>query len=156
PSTTLKPLTTASLQNLLPRRRVRSRATEFDIPSSSGNSDAEASSDQDELSYHRAPKVRGNGKKDRSAVPVMKNKKGRVSATYGRHRAADRGSDAERGEEDEEVAKGRTTKGRVTYGKGVQGEMKRLARKFKEVDEWALEIEDVTPHSGSSQMVDAR
>ena len=49
--------------------------------------------------------------------------------------------------------------GRTVYGKdsaAVKGEMRRLAEKFREVDEWALEIEDVTPHSGSSQMVDAR
>lgn len=49
--------------------------------------------------------------------------------------------------------------GRAVYGKdgaAVKGEMRRLAQKFREVDEWALEIEEVTPHSGSSQMVDAR
>lgn len=148
---------------------VRSRTTEFDIPSSS---DVEASSDQDELSFQRAPQVRANGKKGvvggaKAAGSVPRNKKGRVSATYGRQAAVERpadrddgGSDAQRSEGDEvlDPVKGRP-KGRATYGKGgaaVQGEMKRLARKFREVDEWALEIEDVTPHSGSSQMVDAR
>ena len=54
---------------------------------------------------------------------------------------------------------GKKNRGMV-YGRSdmtaIKSEMKRLAKKFKEVDEWALEIEDVTPHSGSSQMVDAR
>lgn len=167
-STALKPLTTASLQNLLPRRRVRAKATEFDIPSSS---DIEASSDQDELSFHRAPKVRGNGNVKKKlggvkATPVMKNKKGRVSATYGRNTAVEvnpggEGSEDHGDEGDERETsplKGRV-KGGATYGRdgaAVKGEMRRLAQKFREVDEWALDIEDVTPHSGSSQMVDAR
>lgn len=54
---------------------------------------------------------------------------------------------------------GMKKKGGEVYGKSataVKGEMRRLAQKFREVDDWALEIEDVTPHSGSSQMVDAR
>ena len=164
----LKPLTTASLQNLLPRRRVRPKATEFDIPSSS---DIEASSDQDELSFHRAPKVRGNGNVKKKlpgakATTVVKNKKGRVSAAYGRKAAvqvdsAGEGSEdhgAEGDERETSPAKGRG-KGGATCGRdgaAVKGEMRRLAQKFREVDEWALEIEDVTPHSGSSQMVDAR
>ena len=161
----LKPLTTASLQNLLPRRRVRAKATEFDIPSSS---DIEASSDQDELSFHRAPKVRGTGNFRRKlpgvkVPPVVKNKKGRVSATYGRKAAvqidtAGEGSEDHGDEGEISPVKGRT-KGGATYGRdgaAVKGEMRRLAQKFREVDEWALEIEDVTPHSGSSQMVDAR
>ena len=169
---TMKPLTTASLQNLLPRRRVRVKASEFDIPSSS---DVEASSDQDELSFHRAPKVRGSGKGKRGAVtakatPVGKSKKGRVSATYGRNAVVEVASEAEESASDVgeggenggngDVGEGKgKTKGRTTYGKtgaAVKGEMRRLAQKFREVDEWALEIEDVTPHSGSSQMVDAR
>lgn len=60
----------------------------------------------------------------------------------------------EDGVENEERKKG------DMYGRqrsaALKGEMRRLAQKFKEVDDWTLEIEDVTPHSGSSQMVDAR
>ena len=100
------------------------------------------------------------------ATPVVKNKKGRVSAAYGRKAAvqvdsAGEGSEdhgAEGDERETSPAKGRG-KGGATCGRdgaAVKGEMRRLAQKFREVDEWALEIEDVTPHSGSSQMVDAR
>lgn len=73
----------------------------------------------------------------------------------------DGGSDEEVGEgveggEGEGINK---KKGGEVYGRSataVKGEMRRLAQKFREVDDWALEIEDMTPHSGSSQMVDAR
>lgn len=163
----LKPLTTASLQNLLPRRRVRAKSKEvsaFDIPSSS---DVELSSDQDELILHRAPKIRG--KKIIAKPTPLKNSKGRPSTTYSRRKTVevetngeDSGHEGEPGGNDENGGLEPTTKkiaGRAVYGKdgaAVKGEMRRLAQKFREVDEWALEIEDVTPHSGSSQMVDAR
>ena len=165
----LKPLTTATLQNLLPRRRVRAAAKEasaFDIPSSS---DVELSSDQDELSLRRAPKTH-HAKKKKNAVakatPLKNNSKGRLSTTYSRKKvvevSSDRDDEEEAGGNDEngEIDLGtKKNAGRAVYGKdgaAVKGEMRRLAQKFREVDEWALEIEDVTPHSGSSQMVDAR
>ena len=163
----LKPLTTASLQNLLPRRRIRAKAKEisaFDIPSSS---DVELSSDQDELSLRRAPKIRG--KKQFTKPMPLKNSKGRPSTTYSRKKVVEVSSNRDESENDEEIDGNdeneglnlatKKTAGRAVYGKdgaAVKGEMRRLAQKFREVDEWALEIEDVTPHSGSSQMVDAR
>lgn len=144
---------------------MRAKATEFDIPSSS---DIEASPDQDELSFHRAPRVRGNGNAKKKigavkATPLVKNNKGKVSATYGRKAAVEADSGGEgserHGDEGETSSVKGRRKGGATYGRdgaAVKGEMRRLAQKFREVDEWALEIEDVTPHSGSSQMVDAR
>jgi len=198
-----KPLTTASLQNLLPRRRVRPRdkeVSEFDLPSSS---DVELSDDQDELSYHKAPKAKarkgaatprgkagkggakvggakvggakvggakvggakvGGAKVGGAKVGGAKVGGGKVGSTYARKKAMelpeDEGSDEEAGQGGEGGdGEGMKKKGGEVYGKSataVKGEMRRLAQKFREVDDWALEIEDVTPHSGSSQMVDAR
>jgi hypothetical protein len=173
-----KPLTTASLQNLLPRRRVRPRdkeVSEFDLPSSS---DVELSEDQDELSYHKAPKAKarkgaatprvkagkGGAKVGGAKVGGAKVGGGKVGSTYARKKATelpeDEGSDEEAGQGGEGgEGEGMKRKGGEVYGKSataVKGEMRRLAQKFREVDDWALEIEDVTPHSGSSQMVDAR
>ena len=89
--------------------------------------------------------------------------------TYGRPNAAEVSSNADDDSSGEEAREGglddglSSTKKKISqsavYGKdraAVKGEMRRLAQKFREVDEWALEIEDVTPHSGSSQMIDAR
>lgn len=72
--------------------------------------------------------------------------------------------DGDGGDDDDGLVGGKEKKkkkrgGAEGYGSSsaaVKSEIRRLARKFKEVDEWALEIEEVTPHSGSSQMVDAR
>ena len=163
----LKPLTTATLQNLLPRRRVRAKAKEvsaFDIPSSS---DVELSSDQDELSLRRAPKIRG--KKTIVKPTPLKNSKARTSTTYSRKKVVEVSSNRDDSDNEEETGgndeneehnpASKKAAGRAVYGKdgaAVKGEMRRLAQKFREVDEWALEIENVTPHSGRSQMVDAR
>ena len=168
-----KPLTTASLQNLLPRRRLRPKdkeVSEFDLPSSS---DVELSEDQDELSYHKAPNAkarkgaatpRGKAGKGGAKVGGAKVGGGKVGSTYARKKAMelpeDEGSEEEAGQVGEGgEGEGMKRKGGEVYGKSataVKGEMRRLAQKFREVDDWALEIEDVTPHSGSSQMVDAR
>ena len=164
----LKPLTTASLQNLLPRRHIRPRdkeATAFDIPSSS---DVELSEDQDELSFHnpRKPKAKKSAAtpKPKAGKTVTKPTNGRVSNTYGKKKVVEV-SDNESSEGEAmsggegEAAIGGRKKGGGVYGQrstAAKEEMRRLAQKFREVDDWALEIEDVTPHSGSSQMVDAR
>ena len=164
----LKPLTTASLQNLLPRRRIRPKdkaSHAFDIPTSS---DIELSEDQDELSYHKLPKSRAKRTaptpKAKVGKGAMKSVNGRVSSTYSRKKiieVPDNDTNDEDERPGEEGAEGEVTmkKENAVYGHSsiaVKGEMRRLAKKFKEVDDWALEIEDVTPHSGSSQMIDAR
>lgn len=126
----------------------------FDLPISS---DVELSEEQDELSYHQAPRAKA---RKGAVTPRGKAKKGR---TFVREKAVelpeDGGSDEDVGGGGEGGAEAMKRKGGEVYGHSstaVKGEMRRLAKKFKEVDDWALEIEDVTPHSGSSQMVDAR
>ena len=44
----------------------------------------------------------------------------------------------------------------TTLNDKAQAEMQRLAEKFRQVDDFTLEFEDMTGHSGSSQMADAR
>ena len=87
-----------------------------------------------------------------------------MSNTYGRKQALEVSEDEDSSAEAESSVEVREPAGKkkkvgevyVQRSKAVQAEMRRLAQKFKEVDDWALEIEDVTPHSGDSQMIDAR
>lgn len=161
-----KPLTTATLQNLLPRRRARPKPRgEYDIPSSS---DVELDNtglgeDEDELSLHATAKMR---RKKRN--PAVVQKRGgrakeaalgkRVSRTYTKKATveSENENDDDDGEEvDEDGGIGRSRKKTPALDGRARDEMKRLADKFREVDEFALDFEDMTGNS-SSQMKDAR
>lgn len=160
----MRTLTTATLQNLLPRRQVRSKAKgDFDFPSSS---DVELNNtgfdeDEDELSFHAT--------KARRKKPGMSGQKGaakkketlagkKASKTYTRKSIVasededDENVNASGGDEPERLA----TVRKKTLGLDgkARAEMKRLADKFKEVDDFSLEFEDMT--GSSSQMIDAR
>lgn len=86
----------------------------------------------------------------------------RVSRTYSRKSTAaadddDPDQDASGVENDAQQQGG--TGAPITLNDKAQAEMARLARKFREVDDYALDFEDVTAShsgSGSSQMKDAR
>lgn len=177
-SRTLKPLSTATLQNLLPRRRLRQRGT-FDIPSSSLTTEidtADLDDDEDELGASSKIQIRlrrnrdtlaGKGKANtiKSAVaagkkkppPSRRNNKtkgGTTTKTYTRKQPAteeeDHGVDENAHPEGDEAGNELAT----GNSEAPRGELKSLARKFAEVDQWELEIEEVTG-SGSSQ-IDAR
>ncbi|KAL2047087.1 hypothetical protein N7G274_001106 [Stereocaulon virgatum] len=165
-----KPLTTATLQNLLPRRRARAKPKgDYDIPSSS---DVELDTtalgeDEDELSFHATGKMRRKKQsmgivaqkraaKGKEAGTGSKGKK--VSKTYTRKSINASGDENESGsgsdvdEIDQRGARGRS-KTPGLDGK-VKAEMKRLADKFREVDQYTLDFEEMT--GSSSQMKDAR
>ncbi|KAL6717054.1 hypothetical protein ACLMJK_004968 [Lecanora helva] len=158
PATKTKPLTTAHLQNLLPQRRPRGRPKgTYDMPSSS---DVELDNtglgeDEDELSFH-ATKVRGkkSGPKDAAKKNEILAKKG--PKTYTRKSIVvsddedESSSDGEEG--DRNMLEGRKKAGGLDPK--AKAEMKRLADKFREVDEYTLDFEDMT--GSSSQMKDAR
>ena len=166
----LKPLTTATLQNLLPRRRARPKPRgEYELPSSS---DVELDNtglgeDEDELSFHATTKMRR-----KKAVPAAQQKRGgkakeapgkRMSKTYTKKAAAvsdderavddDDDDGEEDGDENGGVNRG-ATKTPALHRKAKE-EMKRLADKFRKVDEYTLDFEDMTGNS-SGQMKDAR
>ena len=171
-----KPLTTARLQNLLPRRRARRKAREtYDVPSSS---DVELDTtlleeEEDELSFHTTTKVRRKkttaSKSKREAVKrnnqttEMTLKGRRISKTYSRKSELEQQQYDHEHDEDEnsssfdgdsiDDAEGKTG-GEFAFGVKAQAEMKRLADKFKEVDDYTLDFEDMT--GSSSQMKDAR
>lgn len=181
-SRTLKPLSTATLQNLLPRRRLRPNPQErgiFDIPSSSLTTKidtADLDDDEDELGAFSKIKVWLRGNRDtqagkgkantikgaaaagkKKAPSSRRNDKARggtTTKTYTRKQIAieeqDHGVDENTHPEGDEVGN------EIAAGnsKAPRGELKSLARKFEEVDQWELEIEEVTG-SGSSQ-IDAR
>lgn len=168
----LKPLTTATLQNLLPRRRARPKPRgEYDIPSSS---DVELDNtglgeDEDELSFHATTKTRRkkpNPAVQRRGGKVKEASGKRLSKTYTKKRAVesdienddddDNGYDGEEGDGDENGVdgRGRGKKTPALDGK-AKDEVKRLVDKFREVDEYSLDFEEMTGHS-SSQMMDAR
>ena len=196
PTTTLKPLTTATLQNLLPRRRVRpSKNTtrgEYDFPTSS---DVELDNtalgeDEDELSFHATMKMRRRKKKKNdgsttNSTAMQQKRTGkerekgkgkevplndkRVSRTYTKKTTtalvepdddvenADNYHFPEDEDEDENGGDGRgRSKSPALLDARAKDEMKRLAVKFREVDEYALDFEDLTGGNSSSQMRDAR
>lgn len=196
----LEPLSTASLQNLLPRRRLRYNLPQygdaFDLP---GSSDLEINmsslgEDEDELTVHAKVRVKGpnrdrrpetgvrvagtgKGKKKKPQQQKQRKEKEKEIATgrktYARPKAAaasavsddnDENENHDDEEEEEEdnwdsrlppLAKaGRAGAKTGPKKTAMRSELNRLATKFREVDEWKLDIEDVTG-SGSSQ-VDAR
>lgn len=169
----LKPLTTATLQNLLPRRRARPKSKgEYDIPSSS---DVELDNtglgeDEDELSFHATTKMRRKRPKPAVQKRGGKGKEGagkRMSRTYTKKTVVvsdnenddDNGEEVDGGEEngiDNENGEGSRGRRRTPALDGkAKTEMRRLADKFREVDEYTLDFEDMTGNS-SSQMKDAR
>ena len=191
----LKPLTTATLQNLLPRRRARppkNNKGEYDIPSSS---DVELDNtgigeDEDELSFHATTKIRRKKNITTSTVPMQQKRGGkgkgkakaketpldkRVSRTYTKKKNQTLVvSDVENEDEiennnnhltddddEDENEKGSTTtitalQDDKNAKAKAKDEMKRLAEKFREVDEYTLDFEDMTGNSSSAQMRDAR
>ncbi|KAL9122605.1 MAG: hypothetical protein Q9187_000837 [Circinaria calcarea] len=191
----LKTITTASLQNLLPRRRRRApphEANEFDIP---GSSDAELDiidvpEDEDELSS-AAPLVKktrakpnnkvtrgkgikkgiktGVGGKAQPKHPIQslitaksKPKQNPPTKTYTR-RVSDKEntalsdssslSEISTPTDNEDTASSPLKRAEPSAWKPSK-ELKTLAEKFKEVDQWTLEFEEVTASSSSPR--DAR
>ncbi|CAD6505407.1 BgTH12-00898 [Blumeria graminis f. sp. triticale] len=127
---------TAQLQSLLPRRRLRKPreppnnayfATEADI--------ARPESDDDELA-HSAEILRAPGRKHANTSI----KKGRPLRTYGETKR--KISNPEKSGDD------------LGIQKKLGVELKKAARKFLEVDQWDLEFEDCSGHSSSP--LDAR
>ena len=178
----LKPLTTATLQNLLPRRRARPKQkSEFDLPTS-GSSDVELDNmalgeDEDELSFHATLKMR---RKKKPANTTVQKKRGggkakemaagkRLSRTYTKKTIVVESENDNENDDDENhvgedgdengrsrgTGEGRRERTPTALNDKVKDEMRRLANKFREVDEYALEFEDMTGNS-SGQMRDAR
>lgn len=169
----LKPITTSALQNLLPRRRrVQSRNKENNIFELNSSSDidsfnaGELDKDEDELSYHATARNahRPGGEKSKNKTSAGKSKKRKIiangaasrpkggkrpSSTYTRkqHLEPEDNEDASSGGEDANV-------GALIQDGRVKEEMKKLAAKFREVDDWGLEFEEVT--GSSDRMRDAR
>lgn len=194
-SRALKPLSTASLQNLLPRRRLRfnppRHGDAFDLPDSS-ELEIDMSGfgeDEDELTVptkvhlkgrnrDRRPETgvwaAGTGKGTKKTQRQRKEKENAtVRKTYTRQKTPAAGAafdenddENENHEEDDDddarLAFASTTRAKAGGGgakigtgrSATSSELKRLAIKFQEVDEWKLDMEEVTG-SGSSQK-DAR
>ena len=180
---TPKPLTTARLQNLLPRRRIRKWAANdesglFDLQSSDNIEPPMAiSSEADELSYYKpkAPRrkahlagaaPRGNKSllsKSNNASRNHRTNSNTTGRTYSRsHRVATpTTSDLDPSDEDEEnippAEKARGNKAAPNLPSPAKKKLAATAKWFREeVDSWALEVEDVSVHSQSSAMRDAR
>ncbi|KAL8760907.1 MAG: hypothetical protein Q9184_002938 [Pyrenodesmia sp. 2 TL-2023] len=168
----LKPITTSALQNLLPRRRrVASRNKENNVFEFNTSSDLDPhdkgtiDEDADELSYHagaRPPRKAGTenakraGKKGKAATNGVKSG---VKAHHGGKRPSTTYTRKENFEQDENAELGPSSEdegvGAVVAVNGKASEvMKRMAAKFREVDDWGLEFEEVT--GSSDRMRDAR
>ena len=128
----------------------------FDIPESSDMEiDTRALDEhEDELSYH-APR-----KSTVRKASVVKGKKvggGKAGRTYARKKVVEKENLDDDSEEDVDVdgGKGRSKKVDGDATKRNE-EFERLRKMFREVDEWELEVEDVTQGSSSHGMGDAR
>ncbi|KAL8906044.1 MAG: hypothetical protein Q9207_002274 [Kuettlingeria erythrocarpa] len=168
----LKPITTSALQNLLPRRRrFASRNKENNVFELNTSSDLDPhdtgtiDEDADELSYHAAARPSGKAgakktkrseKKGKAAVAngLKSNAKShhgakRPSTTYTRKENLEQ-------EENDDVGSASEAEGAeaVAMDAKASEELKRMAAKFREVDNWGLEFEEVT--GSSDRMQDAR
>ena len=167
-SAALKPLTTATLQNLLPRRHLRKRPKgDYDLPSSS---DVELDNialgeDEDELSFNATTKMRrkrptmvSQKGKSKAQETVTGGKGKRISATYTRKSTVVSDDENASESENETGNAGRYgSRARSTtpaLDSKTKEEMRRLAEKFREVDEYTLDFEDMT--ASSDKMKDAR
>lgn len=175
-----KTLSTATLQNMLPRRRHRPKhAGSFDIPTS-GDEVIDTTGfdeEEDELSHVATATTRIAAKKNPAKTPASKKRV--ASATVGKKLAQAAGKGATRtyarkvsdkeneprttshggeegeslgpvGHDDETVdgeAQGRRA-GPVRDRPRVK-ELQKLAQKFREIDKWALEFEEITASSSS-------
>lgn len=181
-SRALKPLSTASLQNLLPRRRLHFNPSQhgdfFDLPSSDLEIDtAGLEEDEDELVVHANVHVKGRnrdrrpesgaraaktGKGSKKQPQPKRKEKATARKTYTREKApaaANDENDENKNPEEEDdnedddsrlaLAAARAKARGAKTASATTSELKRLAIKFREVDEWKLEIEDMTG-SGSS------
>ena len=124
--------------------------------------------DEDELSFHASTKIRRKkaapsilkrrvGKAGKQTVEVA-SKGRRISKTYAHTSAVEQ----QLSEDDSTCSLDEDTSHDVSVEKGnapvfgvkAKAEMKRLADKFREVDEFTLDFEDMT--GSSSQLKDAR
>lgn len=156
-------LSTAQLQALLPRRRRRGATRDpFDIVSSEDEVDVSGlASDDDELAHItvRAPPRRSL--LDRLPAPLKKPSKSTAAAkaksggkaTYSRVAAV---SDKENEEHDPDDSLGPLPDNEevdpedsLQLEKRVGKKLKRVAKKFQEVDNWEMEFEDNTASSSS-------
>jgi len=157
----LKPLSTATLQNLLPRRRLRSRpkpaSGAFDIPSSDVEIEREArdeDEDEDELSYHTTARPRKKPQDRRITLPKGRKPQPAKSKTYTRKEPLDNRTEEDDSETLIQSIKAPAKEAGVKQRLEAKKKLERMAMHFREVDEWELDVEEVTGE-GSSQ-VDAR
>ena len=157
-----KPLTTARLQNLLPRRKSRSSfaaSALLDLQSSDIEYSVVPSSDADELNVSPAKRSWQKASAHRSKPPNEKTvRQHRTSRTYSRARQPSPGYpgsdlDANTNTLLSPAKPAKPPKLQSPARKKLQA----TAKWFKEeVDQWQLEVEDVSMHSQSSAMRDAR
>jgi hypothetical protein len=162
-------LSTAQLQALLPRRRRRPVHDTFSLPTSE---DEASNPDDDELSTMSVrPRSRRGVLQTRTTVPVKKGatkgkqvpkvKESLAKRTYG-SRANPTSDKENHGEVDIDDSLGplpddgenQTSENSQEMEQRIGKELKRAAKKFKEVDKWELEFEEVTASSASPK--DAR
>lgn len=173
---TRQSLSTAVLQSMLPRRRRKGPRDDFDIPSSDAEVDITGLADDDDELAQLPPKRLGVRKSHANAttkisprkrVPAAKKGSAATAAktpaskagprTYTR-RVSDKENNPEitslaTGEEEDnsrplDVSDDSTSTSPGKDGNGRK-ELKRAAQKFREVDKWALEFEEITASSSS-------
>lgn len=170
-------VTTADLTNMLPKRRYKKTRDPFDIDSDEELDASGLGQDEDELSYldtrasrrrkgSRPPSrgaARPGSRGGRSGQLALKPRQTPASAgparrntkTYSR-RSSDKENEGDGGSEDEDSHFRPLPDDTFDSGAGDSGhtpsadELKQAVRKFKEVDRWELDFEEITQSSSPS------
>jgi hypothetical protein len=166
-------ISTAKLQQLLPRRRTNTHkeTDEYDVPDSDEVEVTNLDSDQDELqlpSRRHAPRrhaptarkpppkaTKRSGKNAKKDDPTMSGKHAKsISRTYGRRTSSDKENDTivvrpTRSESPNEVDESTEITG-TAISRVNPLETKALAKKFEEVDAWEMDFESVDVEGESS------
>lgn len=152
------PLTTADLANLLPKRRQKKVRDDNEEASDEEMDTSGLGHDQDELSFLDARSTRrgtrSRAASTRSASRNAKQKSTSQTRSKNRRRTYGRNNDKENGEDQEEVAEADTSAfepqaADETIDEGTvevreYPELKKIAKKFEEVDRWEMSFEEAS------------
>jgi hypothetical protein len=153
-------LPTAALQALLPRRRQRQRST-VDVEESDSEVDVTGLGDhEDELTIAVHPASRPSTRTQNSkSKPAPANGKDKARRTYGKSKSTTSDKENEQSRDPDDslapledggtgaAAEEPRSENSQELEKRVGKELKKAAKKFKEVDKWELEFEDAEASS---------
>jgi hypothetical protein len=157
-------VTTAELESLLPRHRHKQKNKDpFDVSSDADEGALTFDNDDDELSYAHTRRTKKSSRPLRDASKNRSKGKQQVTGKGAKRTYGSKNSDKENDEEegdtitvggdhgdggDDEATQASETSQMMLERMGE--ELKNAAKKFKEVDKWELEFEEITEPSSEA------